>query len=361
MSHRNCINLWWGIGLFIAWCLLFAGCNNKSSKGSLFGATGQPLETVVVIPDGYDTPTLREKVSKALGAPMSILPQEEPLLSLMFVSEQNFSQMFKSMRNVLFLTIDSTQYTRPSVGVSRDVYASGQLLLHARAADLDGLYKLLDKRGDELGRIVHREELRRISMNFEKTYSSNVAKLVEETIDGYTINVTNNLEFTSVAEDFVWASDQGQKGRTDLLVYTYPYEGLESLEASRIIAARDSVLRRHVPGSFEGSYMVTEARIDPVVRAYKYGGNDGVELRGLWRMEGDMMGGPYVLHAFKDESNHRVVVSEVLVYNPGGKKKKLMLVAEAQLCTLRPINTSFDGIWATQSEEEANNEEVNAH
>lgn len=57
-------------------------------------------------------------------------------------------------------------------------------------------------------------------------------------------------------------------------------------------------------------------------RQIEFNGIRGTELRGLWAMEGDMMGGPFVLHAIADEANGRVVVAEMIVYYPGGKKKK---------------------------------------
>lgn len=337
----------WEVVCALAFCGLLVGCNGKekNSGGGLFGATGKPLDMVVVIPETYDSPALRDSVAEAMGYPMPILPQAEPMLSLMYVGERSFGQMFKSLRNVLYISIDPERYTRPSVGVSRDPYADGQLMLHARAGSVEGIYRLLKARGVALGRMVHREELQRLSKSFTTTYSSKVAGILEETIGGYTINVSNDLDFTNVAENFVWASDQGQKGRTDLLIYTYPYEGEKSLMPERIVAVRDSVLAQHVPGSREGSYMATEHRVTPMVTSFQYGSQDGVELRGLWRMEGDMMGGPFVLHAMVDEERGRVIVGEVLVYYPAGKKKSLLMAAEGQLATLRPVGQSINALF----------------
>ena len=52
-------------------------------------------------------------------------------------------------------------------------------------------------------------------------------------------------------------------------------------------------------------------------------------MRGLWRMQGDMMGGPFVSHTRLDEKNHRVVVAEGFVY------ANFMRRIEAALFTLR--------------------------
>lgn len=315
--------------------LLFSCSGKGSSKGGgLFGATGKPLEMVVVLPEGYDSEAFRDSVKQALGMPMMVLPQNEPLLTVMMTGERDFSQMFKSLRNILYITIDKERYTSPSIGISRDQFAGGQLLIHARAESLESIYRLLDLKGRSIADMIYKEELVRLSHAFDQTYSSEVAKLMKEQIGGWTIRVNTDLEYTHTGDHFLWASDQGVKGRTDFFAYTYPYEGPQSLELDRIIAVRDSVLQQNVSGAHEGSYMSTEHRVPQVVRHVEANGIPRTEVRGLWAMVGDMMGGPFVLHAINDEANKRVLVVEMVVYYPGGPKKNLMLLAESQLYTL---------------------------
>lgn len=315
---------------------LLLSCSEKggSKGGGLFGATGKPLEMVVVVPDSLDSDALRDSVNVAFGRPMEVLPQAEPLLSVMIVRESGFSQMFKSLRNILYLTVDGGRYTGPSVGLSRDQYANGQLLLHARAESLGSLYRLLHLKGGEMSNLIYQEELVRLAHSFDQTYSSEVAKLVQQQLGGWHIRVSTDLDYTHEGDHFVWASDQGVKGRTDFLAYSYPYEGAKSLELEQIIAARDSVLKQNVVGAYEGSFMSTEHRVPQVVRRVEANGIARTEVRGLWAMVGDMMGGPFVLHAIHDEVNGCVLVVEMVVYNPGGPKKNLMLLAESQLYTL---------------------------
>ena len=57
-------------------------------------------------------------------------------------------------------------------------------------------------------------------------------------------------------------------------------------------------------------------------------------VRGLWRMEGDMMGGPFVSHAQLDEARQRVIVVEGFVYAPETDKRNFLRRIEAALFTL---------------------------
>ena len=63
-------------------------------------------------------------------------------------------------------------------------------------------------------------------------------------------------------------------------------------------------------------------------------GEYALEARGLWYMENDMMGGPFVSHARVDRPNGRVVVVEAFVYAPKDKKRDMMRQLEAALYTL---------------------------
>ena len=70
-----------------------------------------------------------------------------------------------------------------------------------------------------------------------------------------------------------------------------------------------------------------------------------MEARGLWRMKGDFMGGPYVSHTRLDEKNQRIITAEIFVYSPDKMKRNLMRQMEASLYTLRlPNETLLDEV-----------------
>jgi hypothetical protein len=62
------------------------------------------------------------------------------------------------------------------------------------------------------------------------------------------------------------------------------------------------------------------------------------ELRGLWEMKNDAMGGPFISHSVVDEPHRRVLVTEVFAYAPGRAKRDIMGRLEAALKTMRLNN-----------------------
>ncbi len=320
---------------------LFWGCGEKQKKNPL-GATGAPSSLMVVLPDGMDSGAIRDSIAGAFARPVFVLPQKEPMQDLMYTTAGNFSAMFRSLRNILFVSIDPKRYTQPSVSIVRDQYADGQLLIHAKSESLDSFYRLLRVRGAQLSKYIYEEEIKRWESVLKQTYSSPFAGLVEQKIQGYTVNVPVEMKYSHEGEDFVWASNMDGKRRLDFLVYTFPYSDENTFTLDYLIHKRDSVLAQNVTGQYDGSYITTEKRVPPAFRGFEYKGGYRAEIRGLWAMVNDMMGGPFVLHAMLDASQKRVVVAEALVYAPATKKRNLMLLNEAALFTLRPVGSDFD-------------------
>ena len=81
-------------------------------------------------------------------------------------------------------------------------------------------------------------------------------------------------------------------------------------------------------------YMTTERRIAPTVKTIRVGGRTIVEMRGLWQMEGDIMGGPFVSHTIVDTLRGRTITAEAFVYAPGEEKRNIIKRMEAALYTL---------------------------
>ena len=123
----------------------------------------------------------------------------------------------------------------------------------------------------------------------------------------------------------------------DLFVYSFPYVDRNTFTLDYLVAKRDSFAKNMIPGSFEGSYMATEKRVVDYEASTLNGKYCGI-LRGLWRTEGDMMGGPFVSYARVDEPNRRVIVTEGFVFEPRKAKRNYIRRLEAALQTTRFAN-----------------------
>ena len=79
------------------------------------------------------------------------------------------------------------------------------------------------------------------------------------------------------------------------------------------------------------------------VRPISVQGDYALEARGLWRIKGDFMGGPFVSHVRLDKANQRIIVSEIFIYSPDKMKRNLVRQMEASLYTLKLPGSKQEG------------------
>ena len=84
--------------------------------------------------------------------------------------------------------------------------------------------------------------------------------------------------------------------------------------------------------------MATERRVDQLFNIREHNGNYASEMRGLWRLKNDFMGGPYVSLAVLDVVNQRVIVAFGYVYAPNKDKRNYLRQVEAMLYSLELTN-----------------------
>jgi hypothetical protein len=264
------------------------------------------------------------------------LPQSEPSFRIMYATAENFNTLLTYVRNILIVKVDNKMYTTVNLLYEANRWAKDQAVVTLNAPDTQSVANYLNSHTNELTRFFTKIEKNRAIAALETDYSLSVSDTLKKKLD-VLMNIPSEMIFTGRqrGKDFFWASNNARSGRVDVIVYSFPYTDSQTFTADYLIAKRDSVLKMNMPGAFPDSYMATEtlATVDysAITVRNKYCG----VLRGLWKMVGDMMGGPFVSHVRLDEENNRIVVAEGFVYAPETNKRNYIRRIEAALYTLR--------------------------
>ena len=326
-------NLVWGMAC--AW-LLLVGCTPGAKRKLTMQnqAIGLPFEVVVVQEEASWKSSLGDALLAELESPYPALPQPEAFAKVSHCTPDEFTDFMRSIRNVVWVDVDTNRYTKPTLRIEKDVWANGQQVFRLQAPSASALEQYVHEAGDTLRALLREEEQRRYATYLEQYHSSQVDRLAQEYL-GLSLYVPEELDSYTKDSAFVWASNDAASGRMDIVLYAFPASGEEELNAARLVAMRDSILGQHIAGSFEGSYMSTEKRFPIVCENASESGAPSVYFRGLWRMEHDMMGGPFVARAFFDEKNRQIVVAEGFIYAPETTKKMYVHRLESALRTAR--------------------------
>ena len=308
----------------------------KKNKKSLLmpNASGLPYEMLVVMDDAQWERPLGRAVFNVLDSDVPGLPQSERSFRITRVEPSGMnSNMFRIMRNIIKVDVQKDRYTQPKLKFSRDVYSYPQMVMTLQAPDEESLAKFVEENAQSIIDFFTRAEMNREINNLREKHNPNVSRLVQEIL-GVDVWVPWEVNKFKRGKDFLWATTYNGKKDMSIVLYSYPYTDTNTFTLDYFLAKRDSVMKANIPGGSEGSYMTTKHDYVYVEDATVHGKYAQV-ARGLWRMQGDRMGGPFVSHSRVDEVNGRVIVAEAFIYAPEELKRDLIRRMEAALYTLQ--------------------------
>jgi hypothetical protein len=239
--------------------------------------------------------------------------------------------MFKSHRNILNIRV-SDYVDSTGISILRDYWASPQIYVEITAKNIHQFDSIMDFHGNEVLNLFLTEERDRLQSAYKKMEDQSIRRQVLEK-QQLIINVPSQFKLDVNKPDFVWISHETPKLSQGILIWSYPYYSKEQLTLNGLILARDSVLLRNVQGEEPGSYMSTEHRWPPIMKQLNHNNFYSLELRGLWEVEGDYMGGPFVDLTIVDTLRNRIVTVEGYVYAGKQNKRNYMREVEAIIYT----------------------------
>lgn len=291
-------------------------------------SSGEPYYVVVVANDSR----VRTILSRMLETPLPGLPQQENAFDVSHVSDGTALQSSRYARAIVVVDIDANRHSSTRLRYEKDVYASPQMIVYLETPSADSLIADHTRIGGSLRALLGRFETNTALRHLRKSHSPAREKEVEKAV-GWRILVPSDIVKTKSGRRFIWLSDDGSTTMRNICVYSAP--GTD-VSAERLTALRDSVMHLNIKGETDAMYMTTERRVAPAVKTLRAGGRTIVEMRGLWQMQGDIMGGPFVSHTIVDTLRGMTITAEAFVYAPGEPKRNIIKRMESVLYTLSP-------------------------
>lgn len=311
--------------------LALVSCSEEKRKKALLpNISGKAGEVVVVIDKGFWEGAVGNVLRDTLACDCPYLPQREPLYTLVNVIPSGFTNVFQLHRNIIIVNISST-VTEPGVVFRNDVWAAPQCVISINAIDSDSAVMLIKENGTKIAAMLEQAERDRVIRNAKKYEELKLAPVVTEMVGG-SPHFPSGYQLKKKTKDFIWITYDTQFTQQSILIYKYPVkEGVEMMDPENLLAANAEALKENVPGMFENTYMTISPAIRPSVRYMRYKGQDFAEIRGLWEVHNDFMGGPFVAHAFYSPDGKDIIVLEAFVYAPKYDKRHYLRQVESVL------------------------------
>lgn len=314
----------------------FSSCDIPSNKSNLPRSIGNTSEVLVVLQNGQQWDNLiGQTIKEFIGQEQYGLSQAEPIFDLAHITKNNFSDMFKKHRNILIVNIDKNA-TSTKVESFKDRWASPQRIIRVTSGSASEFAnKFPDYSNNIIGNYNMAERSRILSV-FRPSSKNKVLNKVRKAFN-LDIVIPQGFYVAKSAAGFMWIRKEVSAYSQGIIVFSEPYADKEQFSANSIAARTNHILKQYIPGDSDGTYMVIDkefitpitTQVDNFISEYT------IEMRGVWSVEHDFMGGPFISYTFVDPRNNQIITIMGYVYHPNKKKRNLLRQLEAIIYSVK--------------------------
>lgn len=315
---------------------LFIACNNGSK--TLPSSSGRNGEILLVI----DTVQIKGLVGKALdqyfGEFQLGLPQNEAKYKLIPIPPHAFSHLFMLSKNILLISKGTDK--KAGVITENDKWARDQFYMEISGGSWEEIAAIIQKNNGRLVAKFEYEEEKRMQLELKANLNKELQdKLVKE--HGLSMDIPNSYVSVIDTSNFIWLRKDKTVGPDkheiiqSIMVYQFEYNSDSTFTSHYLCLKRDSVTKLFIHGSAENSFMKVYHNYAPYCSEKNFHNNYLFEMRGLWNMQNDFMGGPFLNYTIVDQSRNRVICVDGFVYAPKFDKISFVKELEAIMKTLK--------------------------
>jgi uncharacterized protein DUF4837 len=319
--------------------MFVVSCDNTNKKSTKVRSIGNTSEILIVLQnDDLKESIISDEIKKYFSTEQYGLSQSEPLFDVAFITVNTFSEMFKKHRNILIVTIDKKVLTT-KVESFKDRWSSPQQIYRITSPSAAEFISKFPEYADEMISNFSIAERQRILSIFRPGSKNDVLKEVRKVFN-LDITIPQGFYVAKTEPQFMWIRKEVQDYSQGIVIISEPYEDQLQFSKESIVARTNRDLKQFIPGESEGTYMaITGEFIEPQLNQVdNFISEYAVEMRGVWNVEHDFMGGPFVSYTFVDPGNNQILTIIGYVYHPNKKKRNLLRQLEAIIYSVKYRN-----------------------
>jgi len=216
-----------------------------------------------------------------------------------------------------------------TTSIGRDKWATGQVLIYLFDHGLDGLAAAVAQNYNGISSKVNEHDRVQLEqLTYARGRNGGITRDLKTRFTDIDLEIPSDYKVVqdSLSDDgFIWLrKDDTKYGTVNIGMNMYDYTGpdiITKAEAKR----RFNLFARKITSNAPGSYGVINDRDLPILEFDRQIESHFTrEWRGIWEMEKDFMGGPFISYAIINESNQKMLVINALFFAPGVKKRDFM-------------------------------------
>ncbi len=356
-DHRAYISF-----LFIAFSLSLFSCtdNFQNQWKSVPNAFGMANQVVVLTDTSLWEGPVGDSTLYYYSSPFLLLPQPEPIFDLKHFTPIDLRNepIRKELRTYLILAdlededSPTTALVKKDLGseklrrakedstfnfiVGRDKWARNQLLVYQFGFGEEDLINNLIQNFPTIRKQINKFDTKQIAANtFQGKHNQAIESQIEQIFDAK-IEIPSDYKVAMERDDFFWIRKDTRKLISNFIFHQLPYADTAQFSKNGIVKIQDKLGKKYVASEAKGSYMRTNVEDLPVItQAFNQNGNYAFEARGVWEMEKDFMGGPFISMLFHNPEKESLFFVQGFIFAPNEDKRDFMQQVEYILSTVK--------------------------
>lgn len=321
--------------------ILLVSCKDKASnKEILLDSSGNINNVSVVLDNELWDGSVGDAIRSVLAAPIYGLPQDEPLFTISQIPPSVFTGFVTKNRTILKIEVSNNS----DIQILDNVYAQPQKVVVISGKSRQDIIDLIIENAPKIVTTFKNEEIAARQRQMSK--SPHKYKSIEKKL-GLTIQFPSAYRISKESDNFFWIRKDITTGTTNLMIFEVPYNAIKRNDSlvNQIVKIRDSIGKIYIKGRQDGeinssgekieSYMTTEDAYAPFLHETILDNKATIEVKGIWDLKADFMGGPFINYAIEDKINKRWVIVEGFAFAPSVEKRDYMLELEAIIKSIK--------------------------
>ncbi len=356
------INIFHCLLFIFALAVVLVGCTSEarsrlSAKPTAFGKANH----LVVVADkdiweGEVGDTFRFYFSSAY----LILPQPEPIFDLKHFTPTDLERdpIRRELRTYVYLANMDDQSSptatlmQEDVGSERlrsareekgygnlqkmDKWASGQLIVYMYGTSPQSLINNIKNNYATITRRIREVDGKLIEATVYAGGESRKAEIDVTESMGIKMKVPMDYFVAMDDSNTMWIRKITKELSSNILLHKLPYTKQSQLNYDGFKSLRDSLTKKYISSDIPGSFMqINDQDLPMFVKPIQFDNFYAVEARGIWELNNDFMGGPFISYLVHHPTNNELYLLDGFVFAPGKEKRDLMQYLEHILNTVK--------------------------
>lgn len=293
------------------------GCNmhQTNSKSRPMGAPG---ELLLVIDNELRKSEVKSVIADFAEEEFPCIPQSEPTFKMTTITPNEFEGYFKLYRNIII--VRQIRFPDKKIEYLKNVWASHQQVLKLNVSQIKSFGSLFSGNRSQIYNFLYYGDINIMQKANVKGADVAIQQFIK---NRYGLNMVLPKGFRLVRDtlNFSWFRFDKLETIQSVVLHSFDMKDMKSLNTNDLVNLRDSICKTYIPGPYANSYMSTEKALPIVSNKLIVNNTEVIEIRGLWKVKGYFMGGPFVDYFVRDEKNQKLIWIEGFAYAPHKQNK----------------------------------------